>query len=79
MLQAGKYHQERIKTVKIVNPSDFLTDEEDGYTKEERDRIECEMQNLPKEKSLKLIDLIAGTSSKKIKPKSTIAKSKKRR
>jgi len=65
MLQPGKLHQKeekrKIKPLKersYHNPSDCLTDEEDGYTDEVKKQIEKELLSADPSKSLKLSDIL---------------------
>ena len=64
MLERGKHllkeKEDKNKRHIIVNPSDYLSDEEDGYTQEVRDSIDEELMCLTPEKSLKLEDLTRG-------------------
>lgn len=71
MLQPGKLHQKeekrKIKPLKerpYRNPSDRLTDEEDGYTDQVKIRIEEELLSAEPSKSVKLSDILR--SKKKV-------------
>ncbi len=71
MLQPGKHPlKEKIngKTSKKgidIRNSDYLTDEENGYTQEIRDKIDEKLLNMPADKSLKLEDLLRQSNLKK--------------
>ena len=66
MLQHGKLHQKHekreIKPLKerpYTNPSDCMTDEEDGYTDEVKKQIEKELLSAVPTKSMKLSDILS--------------------
>ena len=71
MLQPGKHPLKEKINGKIIKKgsnfknSDYLTDEEDGYTQEVRDKIDEKLLNLPADKSLKLEDLFKKSNLKK--------------
>jgi len=71
MLQHGKHPLKENINGKIlkkeinVKSIDYLTDEEDGYTQEVRDKIDERLLNMPPEKSLKLEDLLKQSKLKK--------------
>ena len=75
MLQHGQLsekkdlHHKKVKEASHKD-SDYLTDEEDGYTQEVRDKIDEELLCLPAEKSLKLEDLIRESKKSHLSPKS---------
>lgn len=49
-----KSHKERL----YRNPSDYMTDEEDGYTDEVKKQIEKELLSADPSKSVKLSDIL---------------------
>ncbi len=58
MLQRGKVQQKE-KGKALKKSSDFLTDEEDGYTQKERDRISAELSGLySKQKAASVLDIL---------------------
>ena len=65
MLQHGKLHQKEEKgKMKLLkqrpysNPSDCLTDEEDGYSSEVKKQIEKDLLSADPSKSVKLSDIL---------------------
>ena len=73
MLQHGQLSEKKDLHKKVKTPShkasDYLTDEEDGYTEEVREKIDEELLCLPAEKSLNLEDLISESKKSHIAPK----------